>query len=239
MRTLAVGLLALLAACAAHAGIPAGGMDLVADHWLSDYADDHPTYHSYNRFGEGPLRLSLYAVSIGGIGLNTGHASTMAGVFATERHLVGRFYAGGSFGQGSSSSVKWSHGEVHAGMLLTDQLAVRVGYDADQFDYPGNQTDDKNVAQDLLRGATVGVDVFGSPVHGWFVQASGDLLPLKQNLTDGTVKNGNEFTVRGSFLVGTSINYLTDISLLAVAMPKLGDTGALAGNFGLGLSLTF
>ena len=239
MRTLPVLALALLCATACRAGIPAGGMDLVADHWLSDYADQHPEQHHYGPFGEGPLRLSLYGVSIGGIGLNAGNASATGGVFATERHLAGRFYTGGSFGQATSSTVHWSHGEVHGGVLLSEQMAFRIGYNQDQYDYPANQTDDGNVAQNLMRGLMAGFDVFGSPRPGWFLQFSGDLLPLKTTLTDGTTKSDPSFTVRGSLLVGTSISYNLDVSVLVIAVPRLGDTGSDAGHFGLGASLQF
>lgn len=237
MRTLI--LFAFLVVAAARAGIPAGGMDLVADHWLDESEESRPRFHHEGAFGEGPLRLSLYGVSIGGIGNNTATASTNAGIFATERHLAGRFYSGGSFGQGSSSTVKWSHGEIHGGALLTDQFAVRLGYNSDQYDYPGNGTAAKNVIQDALKGPELGADVFGSPAYGWYVQISGDLLPLKQNLTDGTVNGTNGFTVRGSFLVGTSIFYNLDLSLLAVAVPRLGDNGSNVFHVGLGASLTF
>lgn len=238
MRTLPALVLLLLAGLA-HAGIPAGGLDLVADHWLDEYEPGHKTQHEYNAFGEGPLRLSLYGVSIGGIGNATGNASTMGVVFASERHLAGRLYAGGSFGQGESDSVKWSHGEVHFGALMSAQMGLRVGYNNDQYDYPGNQVDDGNVSQNRLRGVSGGIDLFGSPKPGWFVQFSGDVLPLRTELTDGSVKDSPRFTVRGALVIGTSLFYNLDISLLAVAVPRLGDSGSNAGHLGGGLSLTF
>lgn len=237
MRSLPVLLFALMAAVA-RAGIPAGGMDLIADHWLTEYEPAHATEHRPGSFGEGPLRLSIFGVSIGGIANNTGNASTMAGIFASERHLAGRWYAGGSFGQGTSSSLKWSHGEVHVGALLSEQMALRVGYNNDQYDYPGNLTDDANVAQNLMRGACVGVDLFGSPKPGWFVQLSGDVLPLRTERTDGAMQDPR-FTVRGSFMIGTSLFYNLDLSLVGIAVPRLGDSGSNAGHLGGGVSLTF
>lgn len=238
MRTLTV-LVALALAAVAHAGIPAGGMDLVADHWLTEYEPRHRTQHHFGAFGEGPLRLSVYGVSIGGIDNNTGNASTFGTVFATERHLSGRWYAGGSFGQGDGDDVEWSHGEVHVGALMSEQMGLRIGYNNDQYDYPNNQTDDGNVSQNRMRGVSAGIDLFGSPKPGWFVQLSGDLLPLRTTLTDGSVKDSPSFTVRGAFVIGTSLFYNVDISLLAVAVPRLGDSGSNAGHLGGGLSLTF
>lgn len=237
MRTLPLLLFALVVATA-RAGIPAGGLDLVADHWLTEYEPRHRTQHHFAAFGEGPLRLSVYGVSIGGIDNNTGSASTMAGVFASERHLSGRWFAGGSFGQGSSSSLAWSHGEVHLGALVSEQMALRLGYNNDQYDYPENLTDDANVAQNRMRGACAGVDLFGSPKPGWFVQLSGDLLPLRTERSDGATQDPR-FTVRGSFIIGTSLFYNLDVSLIAVAVPRLGDSGSNAGHLGAGLSLTF
>ena len=239
MRIRAVLAAVLLWAVPACAGIPAGGMDLIADHWLEEYEPVHRTQHEFTAFGEGPLRLSLYGVTMGGIKNNVETASTPAGIFASERHLSGRFFAGGSFGQGSSSSLTWSHGEVHGGALVSDQMALRVGYNNDQFDYLNNGTDDANVVQNRMRGVCIGADVFGSPRAGWFVQFSGDLLPLKTSLNDGSSRASPSFTVRGVLLLGTSLFYNVDISLMAMAIPRLGDSGANAGSAGLGASLTF
>lgn len=237
MRPLAVLLFALLATVT-RAGIPAGGMDLIADHWLAEYEPRHRTQHRFGAFGEGPLRMSVYGVSIGGISNNTANASTMAGVFASERHLSGRWFAGGSFGQGSSDTVEWSHGEIHVGALVSEQMALRLGYNNDQYDYPNNQVDDANVAQNRMRGVCAGVDLFGSPKPGWFVQLSGDLLPLRTVRTDGATQDP-AFTVRGSFVIGTSLFYNVDLSLIAVFVPRLGDNGSNAGHVGGGVSLTF
>lgn len=71
------------------------------------------------------------------------------------------------------------------------------------------------------------------------MQFSGDVLPLRTELTDGSVKDSPRFTVRGALVIGTSLFYNLDISLLAVAVPRLGDSGSNAGHLGGGLSLTF
>jgi hypothetical protein len=243
LRTLTALLLAFALAGASHAGIPAGGMDLFADHWLTEA--DHRHHHGHGRpgyvglFGDGPLRLTLYGLTIGNIDNNAASASTAAFIFATERNLVGPFFAGGSFGGGESDSLKWSHGEGHAGMLVSEQMAVRIGYNADTYDYLTNKTDDANVSRNLLRGVTLGADVFGSPAPNWFVQISGDVVPLTTELVDGTEDDTNGFTIRGSFLIGFSLWHNLDLSLVGVAVPRLGDSSSNAAHLGGGVSLTF
>jgi hypothetical protein len=233
-------LLALLIASCARAGVPAGGMDIFADHWLDSVERHHrarPGYHG--AFGDGPFRISLYGLTIGGIGNNVENASANAIVFATERHLTGRYFAGGSFGTGDSDTLEYSHGEVHVGMFVNEQLALRAGFTNDTYDYITNDADDANVQQDILRGFTVGGDLFGSPRPGWFVQLSGDLVPLESRLVGGGTRDDLSFTVRGTFLIGFSVFGNLDVALMAMAVPRLGDDQSNAGHFGGGVSLTF
>lgn len=230
----------LLAALPARAGVPAGGLDIFADHYQTELERAYRHRPGYRgAFGDGPYRLSLYGLSIGGIRNNTGTATTPAVVFASERHLTGKYMAGGSFGVGESDTLKWSHGEVHAGMLASEGMALRIGYTSDSYDYLSNKVDDPNVSRDVLRGVCVGADVFGSPAPGWFIQASGDLLPLKTELTDGSQKTDLGFTVRGALLFGFSLRQNFDVTLMGMAVPRLGDRKSNAGHFGGGLSLTF
>lgn len=238
-RLRAVVLLFLIAAHA-HAGIPAGGMDLIADYWLDQSELPRSSRPGYGHaLGDGPLRVSLYGLAVGGIENNVESASAQALVIASERHLTGPFFAGGSFGAGKSDSLDYSHGEVHVGRIVSEQMAVRIGLVNDTYRYPTNDADDANVSEDRLRGLTAGADLFSSPRPGWFMQLSGDVLPLESALVGGGTRDDLSFTIRGAFLVGFSILPTVDVSFLAMAVPRLGDAQSNAGHFGGGVSLTF
>lgn len=240
MATVRAVVLCLLIAASAHAGIPAGGMDILADHWLDMVErpyDRRPGYRG--AFGDGPLRVSIYGLSISGIENNVENASANAFVFATDRHLTGRYFAGGSFGSGESDTLEYSHGELHVGMIVNEQLALRIGYTNDTYDYLTNDADDGNVTEDELRGITVGADLFGSPRPGMFVQLSGDIIPLESTLVGGGTRDDVAFTVRGTFLIGFSVFGNLDVSLVGMAVPRLGDGQSNAGHLGGGVSLTF
>jgi hypothetical protein len=226
----------------ATAGIPAGGMDVFADYWIDEGVHGGGGRHHHHGapffLGGGPFRLSLSGLQIGNIANNTRTVGAPTFVVAMERLVQGPFLAGGSFGFGNSDDLRWTHGEAHVGMLMNDRVSVRIGLNSDRYEYLTNQTAATNVARNLLQGLELGADVFGSPRPGWFVQLSGELLPLDTIRTDGSRANATTITARGTAMLGFTIWPNFDFTVLVVAVPGLGDSKTTGAHLGASLSVT-
>lgn len=223
----------------ARASVPVGGMDLFADYWLTN-----PTEHNgYTRpdgpLGAGPFRLSVFAWTISNIQNNTGNAASSAYTLSIERLLHGPFLVGASIGTGQSSTLQYSHGEAHGGLLVNDMVVVRLGFNSDTYDYTSNKTVATNIARDLLQGLELGADLFGSPAQGWFLQLSADLIPLQSDFVGGGARGSKSYTVRGHALLGFTAGRNLDVTLTASAVNGLGDLQSIAAHLGAGVSLSF
>ena len=234
-----VGLLLLIPARRAQASVPAGGLDIFADHWFNNGGYIEDRYHQRGTgVFNGPVRISTYALTITGIDNNNTSPAATAFTVAGEAYLMGPFSIGGSFGVAGSDDLDWTHSALHGTMYVTPFLAIHLGAVNEGYDYPNNTAAATDLASNNISGFTAGTSLIGSPAPGFFFELGAWAVPVDGVQTNGVTRDSN-FSFRADGLFGLSVYGSFDLSVFARATSGLGDNDSTSIMAGVGGSYTF